>query len=174
VVAVSLPLYILGSSLFGARLAALLGLPYGFASHFAPGALLQAVELYRAEFQPSEQLAEPFVIAGVNVIAADSDDEAQRQFQVVRRKRLARFLSPGRELSDDEADAILESPQGQQVAQMMHYSAVGTAAMVASYLSQFAEHAGVDEVITAHASPTIDERLHSVDLLADALDPVTV
>ena len=57
---------------------------------------------------------------------------------------------------------------------MMHYSAVGTAPEVATYLTQFAAHVGVDEVITAHASPTIDERLRSVDLVADALDPVTV
>jgi len=168
------PLYILGSSLFGARLAAMLGLPYAFASHFAPGALLQAVELYRSEFQPSEQLDAPYVIAGVNVIAADTDDEAQRQFEVVRRTRVARFLRPGRELTDDEADAVLASPQGQQIAQMMHYSAIGTAAEVATYLTQFAAHAAVDEVITAHSSPAIDDRLHSVDLVADAVDPVTV
>lgn len=152
----------------------MLGLSYAFASHFAPGALLQAVDVYRNEFQPSEQLDEPYVIAGVNVIASDRDDDAQRQFQIVRRARVARFLTPGRELSDDQADAVLDSPQGQRVAQMMHYSAVGTATEVTTYVTTFAEHAGVDEVITAHASPTIDERLRSVDLVADALDPVTV
>jgi len=170
----NVPLYILGSSLFGAQLAAMLGLPYAFASHFAPGALLQAVELYRTEFQPSAQLAEPYVIAGVNVIASDSDDDAQRQFGLVRRQRIARFLARDRELSDDEIDALVDSPQGRQVAQMMHYSAVGTAPEVATYLTQFAEQVGVDEVITAHSSPTIDERLRSVDLVADALDPVTI
>jgi luciferase family oxidoreductase group 1 len=170
----NVPLYILGSSLFGARLAAMLGLPYAFASHFAPAALLDAVAIYRREFQPSEQLAEPYAIAGVNVIAADSDDDALTQWQTVRRYRVARFVAPGRELSDDEADAILESPQGRQIAQMMHYSAVGTPGRVTAYLEEFAERAGVDELITAHASPTIDQRLRSVDLLADAIDPVTV
>ena len=170
----NVPLYILGSSLFGARLAAMLGLPYAFASHFAPAALLDAIELYRREFRPSEQLAEPYAIAGVNVIAADSDDHALDQWQTVRRRRIARFVAPGRELSDDEADAILASPQGQQIAQMMHYSAVGTPARVKAYLDEFAERAGVDELITAHASPAIDQRLRSVDLLADAMDPVTV
>jgi luciferase family oxidoreductase group 1 len=168
----NVPLYILGSSLFGAQLAALLGLPYAFASHFAPAALLQAVELYREQFRPSDQLAEPYVIAGVNVIAAGSDADAQHQFHIVRRQRVARFLTPGRELTDDQADAILDSPQGQQIAQMMHYSAIGTGPIVATYLDEFARHARVDEVMTAHASPTIVERLHSVDLTADAIaDP---
>ncbi len=170
----NVPLFILGSSLFGARLAAMLGLPYAFASHFAPAALLDAIEIYRREFQPSEQLAEPYAIAGVNVIAADSDDEALEQWETVRRYRIARFVAPGRDLSDDEADAILASPQGQQIAQMMHYSAVGTPDRVKAYLDEFAERAAVDELITAHASPTIDQRLRSVDLLADAMDPVTV
>ena len=170
----NVPLYILGSSLFGARLAAMLGLPYAFASHFAPAALLDAIEVYRREFQPSEQLAEPYAIAGVNVIAADSDDVALDQWQTVRRYRVARFVAPGRELSDDEADAVLDSPQGRQIAQMMHYSAVGTPGRVKAYLDEFAERAGVDELITAHASPAIEQRLRSVDLLADAMDAVTV
>jgi luciferase family oxidoreductase group 1 len=168
------PLYILGSSLFGARLAAMLGLPYAFASHFAPAALIDAVALYRREFRPSDQLAEPYAIAGVNVIAADTDDEAQEQWTTVRRWRVARFVAPGRDLSDDEADAVLASPQGQQIAQMMHYSAVGTPDHVRAYLDEFARIAGADELITAHSSPTIDQRLRSVDLVADAMDPVTV
>jgi luciferase family oxidoreductase group 1 len=168
------PLYILGSSLFGARLAAMLGLPYAFASHFAPTSLLDAMALYRREFRPSEQLAEPHAIAAVNVIAADSDDEAREQWTTVRRWRIARFVAPGRDLSDDEADSILASPQGRQIAQMMHYSAVGTPGDVKAYLDEFAQLTGADELITAHASPTIDQRLRSVDLLADAMDPVTV
>ena len=170
----NVPLYILGSSLFGARLAAILGLPYAFASHFAPAALLDAIAIYRNEFQPSQQLAEPYAIAGVNVIAADSDDEALDQWATVRRSRIARFVQPRRDLTDDEADALLASPQGQQIAQMMHYSAVGTPERVRAYLDEFAHRAGIDELITAHASPTIDERLRSVDLLADVMDPVTV
>jgi luciferase family oxidoreductase group 1 len=170
----NVPLYILGSSLFGARLAAMLGLPYAFASHFAPAALIDAIALYRREFRPSEQLAEPYAIAGVNVIAADTDDDARQQWTTVRRWRVARFVAPGRDLSDDEADAILASPQGQQIAQMMHYSAVGTPEHVAEYLDDFARIARADELITAHASPTIDQRLRSVDLLAEAMDPVTV
>ena len=170
----NVPLYILGSSLFGARLAAMLGLPYAFASHFAPAALLDAIEIYRREFRPSEQLDAPHAIAGVNVIAADTDDDALDQWTKVRRSRIARFVAPGGELTDDEADAVLASPQGQQIAQMMHYSAVGTPDRVMAYLDEFAGRAGVDELITAHASPTIEQRLRSVDLLADVHDPVTV
>src|ERR1700709_2367373 len=79
------PLYILGSSMFGATLAAALGLPYAFASHFAPAALQEAVAAYRREFRPSAQLDAPYVIAGVNVIAADSEDTAREQLRLVLR-----------------------------------------------------------------------------------------
>ena len=74
------PVWILGSSLFGAQLAAALGLPFAFASHFAPDMMAQAIEIYRARFQPSAQLARPYVMLGVNVFAADTDEEAARLF----------------------------------------------------------------------------------------------
>jgi len=160
-------LYILGSSLFGAQLAAMLGLPYAFASHFAPDALEPAVVLYRREFRPSAQLDEPYVIAGINVIAADSDAVAQDHLRSVRRARAAFLLGRGQRLSDDEADAILASPGGQQLAQMMRNTAAGTPQMVKEYLDDFARHAHADELIVAHAAPTIEARLRSADLLAD-------
>ena len=166
----NVPLYILGSSLFGAQLAAKLGLPYGFASHFAPGQLLEAVALYRRDFEPSEQLAKPYVIAGVNVIASESNEDAQRQFLAVKRRRVARFLHAPRALTDEEADDIIASPQGQQIVHMAHYTAAGTRDLVKRYIDNFAEEAGVDELITVHASLTIEERLRSVDLLADAYE----
>ena len=161
------PLYILGSSLFGAQLAAKLGLPYGFASHFAPGSLLQAVELYRERFEPSEYLYEPYAIAGVNVIAADTDEDAETQRLDVTRRRVARFLRVPRELTDDEADELLASPQGQGIAQMTHYTAAGSPELVKRYLENFAKEADVDEVITVHPSRTMAQRLHSIDLTAD-------
>ncbi len=164
-----IPLYILGSSLFGATLAAALGLPYGFASHFAPEALQAAVATYRREFRPSEQLAEPYVIAGVNVLAADTDDDAAEQLLRVRRSRVSRFVARGRKLDDEEADAILASPQGRQIDSMMRYTAVGTPSEVRTYLDAFAEHADADELMVCHASPTVDLRLRSVDLLADGV-----
>jgi luciferase family oxidoreductase group 1 len=160
-------LYILGSSLFGAQLAAMLGLPYAFASHFAPDALEPAVAVYRREFRPSAQLDEPYVIAGVNVIAADSDAVAQDHLRSVRRARAVFLLGRGQRLSDDEADAILASPGGQQLAQMMRNTAAGTPPMVKEYLDDFARNADADELIVAHAAPTIEARLRSADLLAD-------
>lgn len=163
----NVPLYILGSSLFGATLAARLGLPYAFASHFSPQELERAVEIYRREFQPSEQLAAPHVIAGVNVIAADTDEEAQAHSAVVVRSRIELFFGHGRSLSDDDIDAIVRSPQGRQITQMMRYSAVGAPSTVRDYLDEFVEHADADELITVHPSPSVEARLRSVDLLAD-------
>ena len=161
------PLYILGSSLFGAQLAATLGLPYAFASHFAPGALLQAVELYRERFEPSACLSEPYAIAGVNVIAAETDADAESQRLAVTRKRVARFLRVPRELTDDEADELLASPQGQGIAQMTHYTAAGSPELVKRYLENLAQEADLDELITVHPSPTMQQRLHSIELTAD-------
>ena len=169
----NVPLFILGSSLFGAQLAADLGLPYAFASHFAPAALLDAVAIYRRRFRPSEQLTQPYVIAGVNVIAADTNDDAQRQQLEVSRLRIARFVTSGRDLTDDRADELLRSPQGQQIAQMMHYTAAGDPELVATYLDNFAREVGVDELMTVHPSSTADERLRSIDLLAETNNPVT-
>lgn len=168
------PLYILGSSLFGAQLAAKLGLPYGFASHFAPGALLQAVELYRERFEPSDACPEPYVIAGVNVIAAETTEDAEVQRLDVTRRRVARFLRVPRALTDEEADELLASPQGQGIAQMTHYTAAGDPGLVRRYLENFATEANVDEVITVHPSRLLDQRLRSIDLLADAFATAAV
>ncbi|YCK33267.1 LLM class flavin-dependent oxidoreductase [Actinomadura sp. ATCC 39365] len=162
----NVPLYILGSSLFGAQLAAALGLPYAFASHFAPDALEEAVALYRREFKPSEQLAEPYVIAGVNVIAADTGEEAQEQLLTAKRYRVSRFLGRGRTFTPEEADMVLESPAGQQILRMMQYSAVGTPAEVDDYLARFAAHAQADELIVVSSAPDRKAWLRSIELLA--------
>lgn len=162
----NIPLYILGSSLFGARLAAAMGLPFGFASHFAPAALRQAVALYRAGFQPSAQLDRPYVIAGVNVVAADSEAEARAQLVRVQRLRVSVLLGGGRTFTDAEADHVLASPQGRFLVEMMHYAAVGTPQAVKTYLDEFAAHAGADELILAFGSPTTGGRLRAVDLVA--------
>ncbi|MDQ0819129.1 luciferase family oxidoreductase group 1 [Arthrobacter sp. V4I6] len=161
------PLYILGSSLFGARLAAQLGLPYAFASHFAPKALQDAVAIYRREFKPSAQLEAPYVIAGVNVVAAESAAEAQAMLRDTLRARVSLFFGNGRVFSDAEADMILDSPQGQHVSQMMTYSAVGTPDAVLEYLDEFTAHSGADELMVAHQSTETEGRLRSVELLAE-------
>lgn len=164
-----IPLYILGSSLFGAKLAAALGLPYSFASHFAPNALQDAVAAYRREFQPSDQLAAPHVIAGVNVIAADSSQQAQADFRAGLRSRVKQMVGRDRALSDQEADAVLDSPSGQQIWQMAQYSAVGTPDEVGDYLDWFVPHADADELIVASNTPTTESMLHSFELLAKAV-----
>ena len=162
----NVPLYILGSSLFGARLAAALGLPFAFASHFAPAALLQAVAIYRDEFQPSTQLGAPYVIAAVNAVVADTEAAAAEQLLQATRLRVARFIVPDLELSDEDADALIASPQGRQITSMMRYTACGLPEQVGEYLHEFAKHAHADELIVAHSSLTLEARLRSVDLLA--------
>lgn len=169
------PLYILGSSLFGAELAGLLGLPFGFASHFAPDLLQQAVALYRDRFTPSAQLEQPWVLAGVNVIAADTEAEARRQLLITRRARLRRFIvRPGVEVSDEECDRILSSPQGAQIDHMMKHRAVGTPGAVREQLEAFAVFAQADELMVCHQAPSIEGRLRSVELTAEAMQLTTV
>ena len=169
-----IPLYILGSSLFGAQLAAVLGLPYAFASHFAPAALEQAVAVYRRDFRPSVQLDEPYVIAAMNVIAADDAHDAAQQLVTAKRARIGALLARGRALTDEQADELMASPQGQHVEQMLVYSAIGTGDTVRDGVLRFAEHADADEVMVAHQSPTSSARLRSVELLAEALQLVPV
>lgn len=166
------PLYILGSSLFGAQLAAHLGLPYAFASHFAPDALHQAVEVYRDTFQPSEQLAEPYVMAGVNVFAADDHDAAIEQKKISYRARARMMIARGpatASFTDAEIDAFLASPNGHQLTNMTKYTAVGTATEVRSYLQEFASSIQPDELITAHHATEIDDRIRSVELTGEVL-----
>jgi luciferase family oxidoreductase group 1 len=163
------PIYILGSSLFGATLAAALGLPYAFASHFAPAALHEAIVTYRREFQPSEQLDRPHVIAGVNVIAADTQADADEQFHRAKRARVRALARPGRRLSDEEIDAVLASPEGAQIEQMVRYAAVGRPADVRQYLENFAKSADADELIVALQSPGAEARLRSAELLASEM-----
>ncbi len=166
------PLYILGSSLFGAQLAAQLGLPYAFASHFAPDALHQAVAVYRDTFRPSEQLAEPYVIAGVNVFAADDHETAAGQKDRAYRARTRSMLTRGARganFTDAEIDAFLVSPAGAGLAGMTRYTAVGTADEVREYLLKFAQEAGADELITTHHASELDDRVHSVELTGSAL-----
>ena len=160
------PLYILGSSLFGAKLAAALGLPYAFASHFAPTALHVAVAAYRREFRPSEQLDRPYVIAGVNVIAADDAADAADQFTRAKRARVRALARPGRTLSDEDIDAVLASADGQQIEQMVRHSAVGRPEDVRSYLESFAAEADADELMIAFQSPGAAARLRSAELVA--------
>lgn len=161
------PLYILGSSLFGAQLAAALGLPYSFASHFAPDALEQAVQVYRDRFQPSEQLAEPYVIAALNVIAADDTATAEEQARLVRRQRLRTMAGRrGTELTEEQVDEAMGTAFGQQVQHMMRWTAVGDGAEVARYLTEFRDHAQADELMVTNATQGLDARLRALEIIA--------
>jgi luciferase family oxidoreductase group 1 len=162
------PLYILGSSLFGAELAARLGLPYAFASHFAPRFLHQALAVYRREFKPSSQQPAPYAIAGVGVIAAETAASAAAQLEAARRVRARALFGRGKRLSDEDITALLASPQAVAVDEMLAYTATGLPEEVAGYLEQFAADSGADELITVHYSDTISHRLRSVELLAQA------
>jgi luciferase family oxidoreductase group 1 len=168
------PLYILGSSLFGAKLAAALGLPYAFASHFAPAALEAAIAAYRSEFRPSEQLERPYVIAGVNVIATETSSAAQDQLQSIRRRRAISLY--GRQLgvrdldmTDEQADQLLAAGAGAQVDEMLTYTASGTQRQVQEYLDGFLHHTGADELMVTHQAPTTEDRLLSIALLSEAM-----
>ncbi len=159
------PLYILGSSLYGAQLAAAFGLPYAFASHFAPDALQVAVATYRERFVPSEQLQEPYVIAACNTVMADDEAEAQRMYDQVLRERVRRFFARG-PVSDDDLDVILAGPGGDQARSMMRHTGVGNAETVGRFLHDFASFADADEVILTNVATTQQTRLRALELLA--------
>ena len=165
------PLYILGSSTFGAQLAAHLGLPYAFASHFAPRLLLEAIAIYRDRFQPSAQLDHPYVMAAVGVLAADTMDEAQFEYTQVRRNWARNILSRGGpRLSLEEVDLLLGTPRAAMVDEMLHYTALGTPTEIRTYLDEFQQITEADELITVHRALSVESRLRSVRLTAEAFD----
>ena len=164
------PIYILGSSLYGAQLAALLGLPFAFASHFAPQALHSALRIYRERFTPSAMLSEPYAMAAISVIAADSFASAQSQFERRRRMFVRHRLSrPGApRLTDAQVDEFLQTPQAASIDEIFTYSAIGTPDHVIDVLKEFHESTGVNEIITAHHAENTAMRLRSIELLAQA------
>ncbi|WP_431814092.1 LLM class flavin-dependent oxidoreductase [Kocuria sp. cx-455] len=164
----NVPLTILGSSLFGAQLAASYGLTYGFASHFAPDALVDAVNTYRTQFQPSEQLAEPYVIAAVNVIVSEDPQDAARQLEATQRARVRSMVGRGREFTEGEMDMVMASPAAQQVLHMLKYTAAGTPETVVDYLEGFARNADADELMISPVATRQEDVLKGMQLLADA------
>lgn len=165
----NVPLIILGSSMFGASLAAQLGLPYAFASHFAPQHLEQATAYYRDNYQPSERHPEPYCIAAVNVTAAESEEDAKRQTKVVHRNRVRAFMGrQGKQLSDDQLDTVVNSYQGRQIIDMLRYTAEGTGEQVAEYLEAFWETAQADELMISLQAGSHDEVSRSMEILAEA------
>ncbi|MGQ9365104.1 LLM class flavin-dependent oxidoreductase [Azospirillum sp. ST 5-10] len=164
------PLWILGSSLFGSQLAAAFGLPYAFASHFAPDALMQALPLYRDTFVPSEQLRRPHAMVGVNVIAADSDAEARRLFTSVQQSftNLVRGTRGQLPPPIDDIEDYWTPMEKAHASTMLACSFVGSAETVRRGLEAFAERTGADEIMVASAIHDHRARLRSYEILAEA------
>jgi luciferase family oxidoreductase group 1 len=162
------PLWILGSSLFGAELAAMLGLPYAFASHFAPTALFAALHRYHNAFKPSKQLDRPYAAAGVNVFAADTDAEARRLFTSAQqafvnaiRGRRGRLPPP-----IDDIESYWTAEEKLQVSAMLECSFIGSPETVRAGLEEFCKQTAVDELIVAAAIYDHTARLRSYELLS--------
>jgi luciferase family oxidoreductase group 1 len=165
------PLWILGSSTFGARLAALLGLPYAFASHFAPTDLMAALELYRRDFRPSAQLAEPYAMAGLNVYAADTDEEARRLFTTPQQSWANRFrgLSGPYPPPIDDIETYWSAAEKAQASAMLSCSVVGSLETVRKGVEQFRARTGVDELMVVTAIYDHAARVRSYEILAEAV-----
>ena len=167
----NVPLWILGSSLFGAQLAAMLGLPYAFASHFAPQALMQAISVYRERFEPSKQLAEPYVMVGCNVIVADTEAEAKRLFTSPQ-QNFARMVRGARgQLPPpiDDIESFWSSMEKAHASSMLTCSFYGSAATIKGKLTPFIEATAADELMVAAAIWDRRARVRSFELLAQAM-----
>ena len=170
------PMWILGSSLFGAQLAAQLGLPFAFASHFAPGQMMQAMEIYRSRFQPSAQLARPYVMLGFNVFAADSDEQGQllatsmqQAFVNLRSGRPARLPAPLAGYADR-----LGPVERAMLDQVLSCSAIGAPPTVRRQLQAFVDRTGADELMITSQIFEHRARLRSYELTAGIRDAVPV
>ena len=165
------PLWILGSSLYGAQLAAMLGLPYAFASHFAPDALLPALAVYRERFTPSEQLREPYVMVGANAVVADTDEEARHLFTSAQQSFTNIFRGRRGQLPPpiDDIEDYWTPPEKERASAMLARSFVGSPATVHDGLESFAAETGADEIIVASAIHDHAERLRSYELLVSSV-----
>lgn len=163
------PLWILGSSMFGAQLAARLGLPFAFASHFAPDALLPALQVYRVEFQPSQQLQRPYAMVGINVIAAERDDAARRLFTSLQQLATNVFRGTRGRLPPpiDDIESYWSPFEKSQASRMLRRSFVGSPETVRHGLEAFIEETSADELIIASAIHDHSTRLRSYEILAD-------
>lgn len=163
------PIWILGSSTYGAELAAALGLPYAFASHFAPDSLLAALDVYRRKFKPSKQLSHPYAMVGVNVVAADTDQEARRLFTTVQQSftNLVR-AAPGKlQAPIDNIDDYWTPVERHQAAHMLEYSIVGSRETVKKGLEDFVALTKADELMVVTSVYDHAARVRSYELVAE-------
>lgn len=169
------PIWILGSSLFGAQLAAALGLPYAFASHFAPQDMMSAVAIYRERFKPSEQLQQPYVMLGYNVFAAETDEEAvflrTSALQAMLQLRRGSPIQLPPPIEDFDAQL---TPQEQGMLRMItSCSAVGSVQSVAEQMRAFLERTGADELMCVGSIYDHSKRVESFRLAAQARDSLS-
>jgi luciferase family oxidoreductase group 1 len=165
------PLWILGSSTYGAQLAAELGLPYAFASHFAPDALMMALDLYRVRFKPSDQLAAPHAMIGVNIIAADTDAEARR-LATTQQMSFANIFRGARGLSQppiDDIDTYWSLTEKAQAAGMLARSIYGSPETVRAGIAALVVETGAGELMVVSDVYDHDARLRSLEIIAQSL-----
>lgn len=165
----NVPIWILGSSLFGAQLAAMLGLPYAFASHFAPNALMQALQVYRERFQPSKQLDRPYAMVGMNVIAAETDEEARHLFTSPQQQFTNMFRGKRGQLPApiDDIESYWTPAEKAQAMNMLSCSVVGSPERIHRGLEDIIARTQADELIVASAIFDHAKRVRSYEILAE-------
>jgi len=170
------PIWLLGSSLFSAQLAAALGLPFAFASHFAPAMLEPALEVYRARFRPSEKLTRPYIMLGVNAFAAESEAEARRLFTSLQQAfiNLRRGRPGPLKPPTDGFEESLAPFERAMLADMLSFSVVGTRDQVRAGLAAIITRTGADELMVASQIYDHAARLTSYAIAADAAETGSV
>ena len=163
------PLWILGSSTYGAQLAAILGLPYAFASHFAPDELLNALAIYRERFKPSEQLDRPYAMVGVQLVAAETDAEARRLFTTVQQGfvNLRRGRPGPQQPPIDDIETYWTPQEKLQASHMLRYAIVGSPEAVRRGLERLLEETRADEVMVVSNIFDHAARVRSYEILAE-------
>lgn len=163
------PIWILGSSTFGAELAGAFGLPYAFASHFAPDALFDALAIYRKEFKPSKQLDRPYAMVGINVVAAETDDEARRLFTTVQQSftNLVRGAPGKLQPPIDDIEDYWMPPEKYQASRMLKHSIIGSSETVRRGLEEFVALTKADELMIATSLYDQASRTRSYEIVAD-------
>jgi luciferase family oxidoreductase group 1 len=163
------PLWILGSSLFGAQLAAAFGLPFAFASHFAPDAMTDALAIYRARFQPSTQLERPYAMLGLNVLAAPTDAAAKRHFSSMQQAfaNLVRGNPGPFPAPCDDIETVWSPQEKQQASHMLRHAIVGDPSTVREGIIRFAAATAADELMITTSAYDHAARLESYEILAD-------
>lgn len=167
----NVPLWILGSSLFGAQLAAELGLPYGFASHFAPQALDEALEIYRHRFKPNEKMTKPYALIGANIIAAETDEEA-KYLATSQQMSFANLVRGERKLTQppiDDIDTYWTPMEKARAASMLDVAIIGSRETVKRGIDKLLARTQADEIMVVSDMYDPEKRLRSFEIIAEVM-----